>query len=198
MTDKHAASFHMSNHLKGRGGRRPIRVSTLLKKEKEHLEVPANQEKLSSESGADLRVPLMGGTKFPTKDSSDFARKQLERTQNVAEVRLPKGPKLDEVTPDIKMPVSMPKTGADMTIKNDPLVQYLKKCADVLEDNGEEMPLGTEVKPTTLEDTIPNLGRTEENCKKVISELFDNSESMRKKDTTYDYEEGVVDRILKL
>ena len=198
MPDKRAASFHMANHLKGRSGRRPIRVSTLLKKEKEHLELPVSQEKLSSRSGADFRTPLMGGTKFPTRDSTEFAEQQLKKSQGVAELRLPKGPKLTDVTPEIKAPRSMPKIGADMTIENDPLIQYLKKTADIVEDNKDDMPISSGVDSRAKEEVIPDVSEGDDRCKAVIDQLLDNSEALRKKDTTYPYEEGVVDRILKI
>ena len=56
-------------HPKSREGRRSIRVEKLLKK--------------ASQSGADLRLPVMGGTKFPTQDSIAPAKQKLRETQNV-------------------------------------------------------------------------------------------------------------------
>ena len=196
--NKTSASYHMSDHLKGRSGRRPVRVATILKNEKKKLEVPFNQEKLSSSSGADLRMPLMGGTKFPTKDSTAPIEQQLKSTQNVAEFHKPQGTTLKDVIPNIKAPATMPKIGADMTIQNDPLVKHLKKCAEVLEDNKDDMPMGPEQHSRTREEVIPDIKSTEGQWQAYINGLFDNGESTRKKDTSYDYEEGVVDRILKL
>ena len=198
MTNKQAASYHMSTHLKGRGGRRSIRVATLLKNEKKKLELPVPQEKVSSESGADLRLPIMGGTKFPTKDSTAYAAQQLKSSQNTAEFHKPQGVSLKDVTPEIKAPRSMPKIGADMTIENDPLMQYLKKQADVLEDNAEDMPRGPEEHSRARGEVIPDIKSTEGQWQSYINGIFDHGEDARKKDTSYDYEEGVVDRILKL
>jgi hypothetical protein len=113
---KAAASVKASRHTKARIGKRPIRVDTLLKKH-------------GAESGADLRIPLMGGTKFPTKDSLQYSKKLLNKSMDTSGMGGPsKG--IKSLVPNYSSKLDiMPKTGADMTIANDPLIQYLRKEA---------------------------------------------------------------------
>ena len=108
MSEKVGASKivqRMKGLLKCRKGRRPARVETFLKK--------------GSQSGADLRLPVMGGTKFPTGDSVSQAKSKLKEHQNVGQPKM--------VRP-IMQPVvgvnTMPKFGS--AFSDDPLVQYLK------------------------------------------------------------------------
>ena len=107
--------------------------------------------KIASLGGQDLRLPMMGGTKFPTDDSKQTAAELLDRSRTAAEVGpaptvlqlKPQGPKLKEVA--VKMPSSqgsLPQIGESklaQVIRNDPLVQYLKKEAELLPTNLDEM-----------------------------------------------------------
>ena len=120
-------------------------------------------DKKASQPGQDLRMPVMGGTKFPTSDSTQPASQKLN--QSSAEVgamppSMSRGAKLDDV-------VAAPKpkwasTGDPMDpMMDDPLVLFLKKAADEpakepppltglvegdqLKDNIDSMPLGKEV-----------------------------------------------------
>jgi len=99
--------------------------------------------KTAAMGGQDLRSfkPMAGS--FPTDDSKGHANKMLNQSQNAAEVGpnpafttlKPKGPKLQDIT--VKMPSpkgSLPKIGSaggimDEKIKNDPLIQYIRKEA---------------------------------------------------------------------
>lgn len=107
-------SASKKKHMKLRSKTRPYRAQTLL-------------DKLSSESGADLRSPLMGGTKLPTGDSMSEAKKQLQKHQSVGT------PKRKETTFENIVPTYgtnfLPKIGGAMDITQDPLVRYLKKHA---------------------------------------------------------------------
>jgi hypothetical protein len=197
MATKQAASFNMAKHLKDRSGRRPIRAHNLLRKEKETADLVASfREKGASESGADLRTPFMGGTKFPTKDSLVYAEKLLHEGQRQSTGSRAGSVTLKDVTPTIRAPRSMPKIGADMRTQNDPLVQYMKKTAETLEDNLDNLPTGPDVPAYTREEVTPDIKPSEEQLKALMSRIFDETDHLRKKDTGYDYDEGVVDRIL--
>lgn len=148
---KQAASKDMAGYQQSRKGRRPIRVHNLLKK--------------ASLPGQDMRLPVMGGVKFPTSDSKDFSNKLLEQSQSGAEKGSspslkslsPGGPDIDEVIPKPPgAPDLMPKVGSVMT---DPLVQYLsqqaKKVAAVLEDNIDDMPRNREEVEIQSSDPMP-------------------------------------------
>ena len=85
--------------------------------------------KTASEAGQDLRLPVMGGTKFPTGDSKVFANKQLRMSSAEVGPVQPstRGAKLEDVIPQYD-PVK--KAGDIMDpMATDPLVQYLKKQA---------------------------------------------------------------------
>lgn len=113
---KSAASSKSSKHMKVRKGRRPIRVETLLKK--------------SSIPGQDLRMPIMGGTKFPTKDSLSKSIKRFKSSSsevgpNPSMSQLsPQGPKIKDQVPTFGKDV-MPKLAE--VYREDPLVSYLRK-----------------------------------------------------------------------
>lgn len=110
---KAAASCRASKHTKARQKKRPIRVETLLKK--------------GSQSGADLRLPLMGGTKFPTQDSLAYSKKLLKKHQDNASFD-GSSPSIKDTVPNYSSKTDiMPKTGADMS--KDPLIRYLQKQA---------------------------------------------------------------------
>ena len=122
---KTAASQVAKLFTKARKGRRSIRVHNLLKK--------------ASLAGQDLRLPVMGGTKFPTQDSKSMSNSLLTKSQTSAEKGptpstrslTPTGPSVPQVTGVSQG--TMPKVGSAM--KNDPLVRYLKKQAMCLETN---------------------------------------------------------------
>ena len=151
----------LNGNLKVRKGRRPMRVETLLKK--------------ASQSGADLRIPLMGGTKFPTNDSLAEARKKLKEHQDVAK------PKMVRPVMQPVYGVSMPKTGS--AFANDPLVQYLKKTAQKVEDNEDDMKTGP-----VVEERVDHgdLGfqrdtQTHSEWRQQLNELFSNKSGITKK-----------------
>jgi hypothetical protein len=116
--------------------------------EKRH---PSLGEKVASLAGQDLRSPMLGGAKMPTDDSKQTAANLLGRSQRSADVGpaptvsqlKPQGPKLKEVA--VKMPSnqgSLPELGQPKiaaAIRNDPLVQYLKKEAMQLDTNLDEL-----------------------------------------------------------
>lgn len=147
---------------KTRSGRRPSRVSTLVKK--------------GSDAGQDLRTPIMGGTKFPTNDSKSFAKKQLQQSQGVAT------PKLAPTAPIVpKVGISMSKAGEVMS--NDPLMRYLKKTAMELKDNLSAMPTSPEVSEKTTEPPGPDKEMTHSEWKATVLRLFDNKKGIKKKNT---------------
>lgn len=210
--EKAGASCKSSNHLKARKGRRPIRVDTLLKK------------KESSQSGADLRSPLMGGTKFPTQDSGiSDAEKKLKKRQNIGVPQDPKSVGLKDLVPRYSVD-SMPqmKVGSDMNIADDPLIQYLKKQAsndqvitgdwpkgDRKLEKGELVDTASHATPTGKSETPKVDGDptvTKEMCssglseaKSTLSENFDNKGGFRQKgkDKDHPHKAGTVDRIAK-
>ena len=138
LAEKYAASSKASKHTKARRGKRPIRVETLLKK--------------SSQSGADLRLPLMGGTKFPTQDSLSKSKKLLKEHQDNS--------RFGGATQNIKSTVPnydaridvMPKVGSPMNI--DPLIAYLKKQAGEWPGKVADWPKGDrKIEKTELVDS---------------------------------------------
>lgn len=210
--EKLAASKRVAGYQQTRKGRRPIRVSTLLKKK-------------ASLPGQDLRLPVMGGTKFPTKDSLTGPKSLLTKSIGSAEAGpspsikqlSPGGPTIKDVAAvPPGAPNLMPKVGSDMShIENDPLVLYLQKQAaediprkvtpekgGVLTDNVDDMPTGPEEKERTSEDPHPTedlhragMGYT----KSTLSDLFDHTSTKKKcKDKDHAPDTGAVDRILAL
>jgi len=193
LVKKVAASLRLAKHVKARIGRRPIRVDTLLKK--------------GSAPGQDLRLPVMGGTKFPTGDSIEYAKSLLDQSQRSAEVgsapsinRLkPPGPKIKDIVPGVKGTKNlMPKLGEAM----DPLVQYLAKQAQPVADNEDSVPKGKEVAPVAAEDPTADskdVSRAKSDQSDALSEYFDAKKGVRKKyeDKDHPVGTGVVDRILK-
>lgn len=172
-------------------------------------------DKKASEPGQDLRLPVMGGTKFPTQDSIKPAKKQLQRSS--AEV----GP---QPAPTYSMMGRMKKVAAlgdDMDPMNDdPLVLFLKR-AKVEEDAKEQPPLTDLLEGSALKTNLPNMplgiedyeqaSLPPEPTKRMIPETpctlikgdFDNAQTMRKKlyekDHPFEgFDQGVVDRILGL
>jgi hypothetical protein len=138
----------VKSKYKLRSKTRPYRAETLIKK-------------LSSPAGADLRIPLMGGTKFPTSDSLAPIKQKLQKSQKIGVPQDPKGVKLDDVIPKFG------SSGDVMDFSADPLVQYLRKQAaatppppmkvsgGALEDNKEELEKGEETKELVSENPNP-------------------------------------------
>jgi hypothetical protein len=106
-------------------------------------------KKESALGGQDLRSLKGLASRFPTDDSKRFATKLLKGSQGTAEVGAipskasltPPGPKLQNIAVRMPSPKGMlPKIGSaegdDMSIeeaiRNDPLVQYLKKQAEAV------------------------------------------------------------------
>lgn len=168
----------------------------------------------ASQAGQDLRLPVMGGTKFPTGDSLSAANKRL--SQSSAEV----GP---QPAPTYSMMGKMKKAvrGDSMDpMTDDPLVLFLKKAA-VEEDSKDPPPLTGLVEGSSLKDNLPDMPRGKEEVEQVskppgptakmipktpcdyVKEHFSNAQTMRKKlyekDHPFeDFDQGVVDRVLGL
>jgi hypothetical protein len=109
-------------------------------------------QKTASGAGQDLRLPVLGGTKFPTMDSKALPMQRLRSSQKAAEVGpAPTPKKLRPKGPSMKL-------GSPMG--TDPLVQYLQKRAEAgaLEDNAEDMPLGRNVEEAASECPMPKGG----------------------------------------
>lgn len=208
---KLAASSKAAKHTKARIGKRPIRVDTLLNKE-------------SAESGADLRLPVMGGTKFPTKDSLQYSKKLLKKHMDAAEMGGP-SQGIKSVVPNYSSKLDvMPKTGADMTIENDPLVQYLRKEAqdtaertagkdwpkgappepkNAVESNLSDMPKGDTEKALTSEDPTPMnpafpAKEGVKDWKSYLSTMFNNQVKKKKcAEKDYPATTGQVDKVVR-
>jgi hypothetical protein len=174
MFEKNGASkivARMNGLLKCRKGRRPARVETFLKK--------------GSESGADLRLPVMGGTKFPTGDSLAQSKAKLKEHQNVGQPKM--------VRP-IMQPVAgvstMPKISS--AFADDPLVQYLKKVAQKskvdsegkLDDNEGDMKTGPDEKERVSTPPDSERGdKTHSEWRQVLNALFSNKSGITEKYT---------------
>lgn len=178
MPEKSGASkivARMKGILKSRMGRRPIRVANLLKK--------------ASQSGADLRLPVMGGTKFPTNDSLSEAKKTLKEHQDVAK------PKMERPVVQPVYGVNMPKLGS--AFSEDPLVQYLKKTAEAskvdsegkLSTNEKDMKTGPEEKELASDLPEPPQGKkVTSQWRSQLNELFSNKEGIADKYTDKDHD----------
>jgi hypothetical protein len=180
-------------------------------------------KKCASTAGQDLRLPTLGGTKFPTTDSTTPAKQKLDRS--MAEVgpmsgASPAGAKLED---SLAVPKQKWASMGDVMdpMRDDPLVQYLKKTAEEtstppltglvdehgeLKDNEENLPKGKEEqeltsecpKPTPRMDT-EGRGQTHH----ALSSLFEGADKSRRKYTEKDhsfegFDRGVVDRVLGL
>ena len=147
--------------------------------------------KTASSAGQDLRMPILGGTRFPTDDSKSFAKKQLKASQKVSEVGPTPSPKqLRPKGPSLKL-------GAAMS--DDPLIQYLKEAA-VLEDNLTDMPTGKEEVEVASECPMPkgDLHSQPARDKSQLGELFDNpSKEAKYLARMHPPTSGSVDRVLK-
>lgn len=181
-----------------------------------------------STAGQDLRMPALGGTKFPTGDSVTPAKQKFQKS--VAEVgplpvSSPRGATLDDSVAAPKPRQKWASIGENMDpMLTDPLVLYLKKTAaeastppltklvdaqGILQDNKENLPANTTPGGTELTSQCPKPtphmveeGVTKE-TKVPLDYLFDNKEERRKKYTEKDkpfvgFDQGVVDRVLGL
>jgi hypothetical protein len=150
-------------------------------------------KKMSSMSGSDLRLPVMGGTKFPTQDSIQPAKSKLKETQAVGNPK-PVRPKFK--TTDF----GTAKVGEAMDISQDPLVQYLKKQATVLEDNESAMELGTpeEALADKTECAYDDNKKRTADWRGGLTSSFQNKKGVTDKfmEKDHDYSSGVVDRVL--
>lgn len=150
------------------------------------------KEKSASMAGQDLRKPFMGGTKFPTMDSKSIPMQNLRASQRAAEVGpVPTPKQLRPKGPSIKY-------GADMS--NDPLIQYLRKTAAVLDDNLEDMPTGADEGNLTSECPMPSgEARTAPAAdKKLLGKLFSHpSKEAKYLARMHPVSSGGVDRVLK-
>jgi hypothetical protein len=177
---------------------------------------PAEKLVYASDSGQDLRLPVMGGTKFPTHDSVNSASRRLN--QSSAEVG-PQPQPTYSMTGKMKK-VKIAASGDIMDpMMDDPLVQYLKKTAkdeakeqppltglvegSELKDNLSDMPRGTEEFEQASQSPDPTKRMIPETPCTLMRELFTNAQTMRKKlyekDHPFEgFDQGVVDRILGL
>jgi hypothetical protein len=196
---KAAASKKTAPYQQTRRGKRPIRAHNLLKK--------------ASQPGQDLRLPVMGGTKFPTADSTGFAKGLLDKSKSNTEAGpnptmkslAPTGPKIPDVVPSAPGSInSMPKVGADMSISNDPLVQYLarqaqEKRAAVMEDNENVMvdsPKEEEVTSRPPEPPKEVVDKGVGDWKAYLAAAFDKKTTKKKYDDK-DHPKGGVDKVLR-
>ena len=169
--------------------------------------------KTASMPGQDLRLPITGGTKFPTDDSKSFAEKNLQESQGKAEVGpaplmaklKPKGPSVQDIAPKPSTSTagSLPKIGHAMY--NDPLIQYLRKQAMKVEDNHDAVPTQKSETPEDPGDgQDPTMSPEQERLgvnphEEYLRSLFDNTGGMRQKYKQKEHPatSGQVDRILK-
>jgi len=187
----------MKTKRKLRSKTRPFRASTLL-------------DKSSSQSGADLRVPLMGGTKFPTNDSGiSEAQEKLKKHQSVGDPKMERM-SVKSITPSFQTADVMPKTGGAM-IKEDPLIQYLRKTAGapsipstvktekagVLPDNKEDMVTAKGVSELSTEPADDPKDNTSD-WRNYLAETLGQKEGITTKHREKDhpYKAGVVDKAL--
>jgi len=151
-----------------------------------------------SNEGQDLRMPVLGGTRFPTDDSKQYARQLLSKSKKSAEVGpaptvqslKPPGPTLQEIAPKSSSSTvgSLPKIGA--AIMKDPLIEYLRKEAKQLDDNLTAMPTGKEEKSLTSESPMCPDAQTKADEKVVAptKELFDNTYGVNHKLYDHDFQ----------
>lgn len=148
--------------------------------------------KTASEAGQDLRLPVMGGTKFPTLDSKSVPMQRLRTSQKAAEVGpVPSQKKLAPKGPSLKL-------GAVMS--DDPLIQYLKKRAAALEDNLEDMPTGPPEEAVADGCPAPKgeLRSQPARDKSMLGGLFDHpSKEAKYLARMHPATSGRVDRVLK-
>ncbi len=167
--------------------------------------------KTAAMGGQDLRLPVMGGTKFPTDDSKGGPQGLLSKSMSSAEKGpsptmgqlAPTGPTVPKITGQPQG--VMPKTGGDMTLQNDPLIQYLKKQAGLvgtnsMEDNHDNMPTGpeeTELSTAPPQPTKDNEQESMGTWTGYLKAQFDNSKGLAPKYIQKDQppEPGKVDQL---
>lgn len=144
----------------------------------------------------DNRTPFVGSTQFPTESSKGPAGKLLGQSQGRSEVgpmpsfnQLSKekiSPLKDKSVKQLSTRGMLPKIGADMSVVNDPLIQYFasqpgqeefKKYAEQLKDNESAMPLASPKKERVSESTNPSddlVRSSDEAADAKLKELFEN------------------------
>lgn len=138
-------------------------------------------------SGHDFRRSLQGRPNMPTEESTAYASKLLRSSQSVGKPPKFKGPSIQQIAPKMSTNKgSIPKIGADMSkLEEDPLIMYLKKEAEALQDNESDMPQGEDTPEVASEDPMPTgdmSGRALQEHNDYLSRLFDNT-GYRKKFT---------------
>lgn len=140
-------------------------------------------EKEAYPSGQDLRSTLHGKVSPPTRDSLAFSNKLLNQsTKNSQLTKNPGGPSLQQMAPSAPNTNagSLPKLGEAM--ENDPLIAYLKKEAEMV-DNNEDAAQPAEVPAPELQDECPHPTMVQEALaghKSMLKELFDASDFRKK------------------
>lgn len=160
------------------------------------------KRKSASDAGQDLRMPVMGGTKFPTNDSKQFAKKQFQMSNAEVGPIQPsrKGAKIEDIIP--KYGAAKKASEAMDPVLNDPLVQYLKKEAAAIDTNVEDMATGN-AEPSVTKDCPHPTENAQEKGKDgegFLKKIFSHDSSARSKfkDKDFEYSAGVVDRVLGL
>lgn len=204
MTEKSSASKEMAKYQQTRKGRRPIRVSTLLKKAAPlpwgGVSAVGTVAKGSAAATTKGTVAAAGSVAPSGRDAFSKLPKPRARVSSAEVGPLPKKKKAS--------------VEFDM-IENDPLVQYLKKHAaedkpplkglvdseGILSDNLENMPKGKDEAEQTSMCPCPT-PQMEAEVKKswqpYLDQMFENREGIKKKYTDKDHEpgSGIVDRAL--
>jgi hypothetical protein len=136
--------------------------------------------KTASVPGQDLRTPMTGSPKFPTRDSTAFSNKLLRQSQKVGTPGGSSGMSIDQLTPNMgtskgKLPMLKGAEMNDERLKSDPLIQHLQKNAQALTTNVGDGPPTEPVFPTeeVAEKAIDERDR-------VLKELFKNRGKSRK------------------
>lgn len=179
MSEKTAKSLALLAR-KLRKGIRPYRVSTFLAK---HGSLP----------GQDLRLPVLGGTKFPTQDSLDLPKKLLSTSQNIAEVGpnpsskklQATGPKVSDIVPNTGGRNVMPKLASLDEYSSDPLISYLK-----MKDESRTLNSNYGYDREGPSRKTPTTGSPEQAGVGSCGALDNNLESMRTGDESYPKTDG--------
>lgn len=164
--------------------------------------------KFSSDSGQDLRLPIMGGMKFPTNDSKKGPTSALTSSQSVGKSTpggdLP-GPSIQDITPKISPSTagSLPKIGHDM--RNDPLIQYLRKQAQPVETNENEVPpekvMEPEITSQQPQPATEDVRRGLDAYHACLENKFTDRKGIRKKytdkDELYSIDADLVDKFVE-
>jgi len=164
--------------------------------------------KFSSDSGQDLRLPILGGIKFPTNDSKKGPMSNLASSQAVSQAQPSKdlpGPTVQDIAPRISPSTagSLPKIGHDM--RDDPLSQYLRKQAQPVETNEDEVPPEKIVEPEiTSQQPQPateDVRRGLDAYHACLENKFTDRKGTRQKHTDkeelYSIDAGLVDKFIE-